>query len=504
MPSWEIKIITAEAKRLLEQSRNDAELRDDLRALALQILAETGGAPSSDRAETKEAPREFARSSAADHSPPEGSIAEPLRPLTLGQFATVQTHVLPSPVNSHRPDDPIAEIETRSRRKAEAARWSAERQRRIREGTGYDLDNAALDPEIRAWADQLTDCFYWTSSAATSQSVEISLLDDVGGCFEAMAEALSLVHRILEHHHGHAKDLERALPLVAEAQSALRSATQAIHGPDDPDQLDVFEWLKATAAKHHIYIKRFMRADDRAEPTAWPGLMSRIDDLSARLRGVGREKPLHAAFESLRTLLAAIDDTDDLEFAWRRLASSVEVMVDQGLPPSDRELRDLLIPKLDGLPDRDDWPRGFQRVLREIDRYLASRSSAPEAPVPNEPTAEVRQAAHLLERKCALLIGGSRHREAQQSLIKALRLSELIWIETKEHQSIESFEPTIARQDVAVVLLAIRWSSHAFGEIKRFCDRYDKPLVRLPGGYNPNQVAAQIVSQCSGQLEAPS
>ena len=51
-----------------------------------------------------------------------------------------------------------------------------------------------------------------------------------------------------------------------------------------------------------------------------------------------------------------------------------------------------------------------------------------------------------------------------------------------------------------VVLLAIRWSSHAFGDIKQFCDQHGKPLVRLPGGYSPNQVAAQIVMQAGEKL----
>ena len=74
-------------------------------------------------------------------------------------------------------------------------------------------------------------------------------------------------------------------------------------------------------------------------------------------------------------------------------------------------------------------------------------------------------------------------------------------VATREHQSIEGFEAYIARADVAVVLLAIRWSSHSFGDIKAFCDRHGKPLVRLPAGYHPNQVALQVVSQCSGRLK---
>ena len=57
------------------------------------------------------------------------------------------------------------------------------------------------------------------------------------------------------------------------------------------------------------------------------------------------------------------------------------------------------------------------------------------------------------------------------------------------------------RPDVAAVLLAIRWSSHSYGEVKSFCDDYDKPLIRLPAGYNTNQVAAQIMQQASGRLQ---
>ena len=160
-----------------------------------------------------------------------------------------------------------------------------------------------------------------------------------------------------------------------------------------------------------------------------------------------------------------------------------------------------LLPVIDSLPERTDFPAGFRLVLREIDRYLARRPSAATHVVSHAPSAEMDEAARLLRGRSIVLIGGIRRREGQESLRRALGLSELIWIETKEHQSIDSFEPMIARADVAVVLLAIRWSSHAFGDVRLFCDRHNKPLVRLPGGYSPNQVAAQILAQCSGKLE---
>src|SRR5206468_7485107 len=96
------------------------------------------------------------------------------------------------------------------------------------------------------------------------------------------------------------------------------------------------------------------------------------------------------------------------------------------------------------------------------------------------PSEEVRRARDLLGGRSLVLIGGERRPPAAEALEDALGLRELIWIETREHQTHAVFEPYVARDDVAVVVLAIRWSSHGFGEVKAFCDKYGKPLVRLP------------------------
>ena len=53
---------------------------------------------------------------------------------------------------------------------------------------------------------------------------------------------------------------------------------------------------------------------------------------------------------------------------------------------------------------------------------------------------------------------------------------------------------------VAVVLLAIRWSNHDYDNVRDYCERYGKPLVRLPGGYNANQVAHHILMQAGDRL----
>jgi hypothetical protein len=308
---------------------------------------------------------------------------------------------------------------------------------------------------------------------------------------------LAVAGSILEKNQG-TKVLERILPLVAEAQSALRAALKKLGAPDDAEQVETFEWIKVTAARHHVYLKRFMRADDLADPAGWSHLLARIEATAASGQ-LSRQQA--SEVERIREHSKRIEAGEDTENEWRTVIQMVDQLVGDGVPPSNREIRNVLLSVIEDLPERNELPGGFRRVLREIDRYLARRPRAAGESILHAPLGEIADAADLLRDRSVVLIGGTRRREAQESLRRALGLSELIWIETKEHQSIDSFEPVIARAEVAVVLLAIRWSSHAFGDVRHFCDRHGKPLVRLPGGYSPNQVAAQILAQCSGKLE---
>jgi len=111
----------------------------------------------------------------------------------------------------------------------------------------------------------------------------------------------------------------------------------------------------------------------------------------------------------------------------------------------------------------------------------------------------VRRAAELLRGQTIVLIGGDRRPMAVEALTAAFDLKELIWVEGRD-QTYADFEPQVARPDVAVVILAIRWSRHGFGEVKEFCEKYNKLLVRLPGGYSPNQLAFHIMSQVGDRL----
>jgi hypothetical protein len=301
----------------------------------------------------------------------------------------------------------------------------------------------------------------------------------------------------------HPKLFAESLVLLAEAQSALRSSVATVYNLKDRDSEEVFAWLRAVTSEHGIMVERHMRRDDPADPSHWRDRVGRIGMRREQFEGLrdrdrGRKNLFGKARWTLRQILENGDDTED---RWASLARTVSDLVEGGLKPSDREIRELLLPIQDRIPAVPGAPRAFEQVLEEIDRYLALRPVAEEEPREPE-TEEVREVARLVEGRRIVLIGGERRPGSQRALVQAFRLAELDWIGTREHESFQRFASAIQRPDVALVILAIRWVSHGHGDVQRFCDLAGVPLVRLPAGYNPNQVAHQILKQCGTRLAA--
>ncbi len=388
--------------------------------------------------------------------------------------------------------------------KAEGARWTAARQRLLSRGTNFSDDIAPLDREIIERAKE-AECFLWMNHPSFSPPADLALLDTLGGCFEATGAALEVVREIFGCLDDDRGNLQQLLLLVAEAQSALLSAIENIGGPTDKEQLAVFVWLKEQAERLGIYIDRHMKADNLADPTQWPSLLNRLHSFrDAAQRRIEQDEQKGRLVGDLDGLVSRIDDADDNGGAalWNEIGLLLDELVDLGVPPSSVEIRDLLLPHIDDAPELADRP-GYALVVREINRFLASSDETPPEEAPSAPIPQLAAAAELLQGRSLLLIGGDNRPHSKAALESAFQLSELVWLSTKHGTSVTSFEPYVARTDIAAVLLAIRWASHGFGEVRRYCTRYGKPLVRLPAGYSPEQVASQILAQCSDRLGQP-
>ncbi len=493
-------------ERIAPLAADDAQFRGNLRRLAQALLALTE-TPAEQQVPIRAEPAEPVV--AAIHMESLGAaltLGERMSPGEAGSSERLPGNdAIELPAGWHRrqaiTDADLPLIADRCRLKAEGARWAATRQRRLREGADYDTEIEPKDREIIEHAKSLPDCFLWMNHPSGPSPTDLSLLDDVAGCFDAVAAAIALVREVLDDLEGNRDAFEQALDLLAEAQSSLRGAIDVIDGPRDNEQQKVYGWLRATAGQRQIFIQRYMRIDDVADPTGWSDLAARILVLDARLQeSRQREKRQQARVQRVRYHIKRIMTEGGSRHDWEVAVQSIEEMIEAGMPPSNREIRELLLPVVENLPELDPMPPGFQLAVRELDRFLANRTPVAEVEAACEPTAEVKEAARRLAGKTVVLIGGDRRPHAQQALKAAFGIKDLVWIATREHEPLEGFEPYIARDEVAIVLLAIRWSSHSFGEVKDFCDRYGKLLVRLPAGYNPNQVAVQILQQIGNRL----
>lgn len=389
--------------------------------------------------------------------------------------------------------------------KKEAAAWAAERQQRVAQGNKGDLEVEAQRLKLIEAAQSRTDCYLWMCQREAPTGVEAVAYTELAGCFEATTQIVLLLETLVSNEEEDEPFLEPALTLAAEAQAALRNAITAVNGTIDSDQVKLFQWLKAMTYYHQIHIREYMSKGNSAQPGAWAALHGRILELADRIQEFKqitrqRQKLFSKVRHRCREIESAVGE-ERLE-DWQRLAEAVSSLIDSGLPPSNVELRDYLLPILDQLPAALALPKPFQLVLREIDRFLANRAPVSDEFEVTAPIEEVQRVRELLRGQTVVLIGGERRQAAAAALSSAFALKELIWIEGHD-QTYTDFEPHVARSEVTIVLLAIRWSRHGFGEVKEFCTRYDKPLVRLLGGYNPNQVAYTILSQIGQRLLQP-
>lgn len=259
-------------------------------------------------------------------------------------------------------------IEDRCRLKAKGARWAAERRRMINTGSDFRVEIDPKDREIITLAKSIPDCFLWMNHPSGPSPANLNLFDDLAACFETLGDSVALLRNMLPDAEGFPEVFNRAMDLAAEAQSMLRNAVYRIDGPNDNDQNAVFHWLKRTAAAMQVFIQRYMRADDTANPTKSSELVDRIRQCEKELGKAkikDRERSKHMA--KIRPLVRDLDTTSDKADQWLQIADAVDEAVNSGLPVTDQELRNLISPLLRSIPKNSKYPEGFQTVLSEYE-----------------------------------------------------------------------------------------------------------------------------------------
>ncbi len=400
------------------------------------------------------------------------------------------------------PPPDLSHVVRRASLKSECCLWAIERRKRLAAGADFADVIRPRDQELLAKSRQMRDCYVWPLDPYTDLPSD-EMLERAAQCYQNLARAAEYAQSVRGPQNEEAQ-VEQAYVLLAEAQSALRALTRQFDLKDDIDQYEAFRWLRLRTEEDQVYVPRHMRLNDAADPAHAPDLQHRLEEAwdawnARRQAGERRERLMNRARFHARKLVDR-GGSDDDGADWQRLHDAVIELIEGGLPPSNVTLREMLLPLVDWIPERLGSDPRFQRVLQELDRYLASREV--DRPTAGGETLDenVRQVRDLLRGRVMLLIGGECRRETADRLERTFELAELRWINTREHESTSYFESAVARAETALVALAIRWSSHSYEEVADMCVRYGKPFVRLPSGYGANQLAYQILQQASETL----
>ena len=409
----------------------------------------------------------------AYYQPPGGDLAatpyqdgEPLEP------------AFDTPVRRFDVEPSFADVVNGLTLKARASAWLAEH--------GY-----VRDPDLLVERDSLLAqarqhaIHLWNLNQAYVDTQASEVHGRLAACFANTAAALLQWQEAFA-----AADKRGAANLLAEAQSALRVAVNDAYQGDKPRYFDsqqhaAFRTLKAYADAENVRLA-YMSLDDAASPYNHEYLNERIKafELQSEAKRAAQKQHLKL-LRALRHHVNQFGAAQDPDYDGRRITELVRDFSEQ-FSNRDPELRTLLQPLATA-------------GLDSVDAILTSDPEAFEASEDAGYTDEVTEVRERLAGGCLLLIGGAPKTEAQNRLEQAFGCT-VVWPVARHSASIGEYEALVARAEVRLAVQLIRFSSHSHGDIKAFCDHYDKPFVRVTGGYHPNTLASSILKQAGARL----
>lgn len=386
-------------------------------------------------------------------------------------------------------------IVRRSTLKAEACSVAVTRRAAV--DTAEEAAQVARVNGLLQRAKQLDSCFLWMLFPDREQPGDADLLQ-TRECYENLARAC----KVAQGTDGETGPDRRhsSLALLAEAQSALRAQLERtwLTRPDQCQE-DAFQFLDETTTSEGIYVERHMRRSDPADPNAWADLRARLEErLSA---DAVRESELKRAKTFLDKISfharGAASAPDERDHHLRRIEDAISGLGALAIAPEDRRVRERLQSIARIAVDVGELPL----LARAVNCTTENRSSESRTRAFSSAVMRVRD---MLRGSVLVIVGGERRQDAVDRLVEAFEIRGVEWIVLNEHTTAAPLHAPIARADVLVVAVLIKLTGHQHSDEAAAAARIaGKALVRIPAGYSPEQIAAQILEQASDRLSAP-
>ncbi len=367
--------------------------------------------------------------------------------------------------------------------------------------------------ELIERARSMDDCFLWMFWRERSQPAD-GTLEMIADCYDATAAAAEVLSTIDEL-GGDARpdDLLEAFQLAAEANSALRIAlTDTWLTSPDKDQDELHLFLKDQTTERSIFVPRYMRLDDPADPHAVGSLLERIASLREAVTShVQRTKSITNEFGRIRYHAHQLEPDAEGSVEshnCRKIHEAIMTLDELGIPFSDPRFAGVLPLEVLDLLGFEEPPPAVQRVIDAVRARHESGQGQAEADEASWDTSStwsecVLRARELLEGGVIVVVGGEPRNEAMERITSAFGLADIVWVPLQEHGPSQPMRSPIQRPETRLVLVLVKLAGHLHvKQAQEYARNADKPVVLLPAGYNPEQIADAISQQASETLAA--
>lgn len=241
---------------------------------------------------------------------------------------------------------------------------------KVRLDAGEDVAGSDEADALLSAASELPRCNLWAFDRRRTQASS-EALDLCANAYENLSKAVEVVQSVERWMEGLDAPPEKLLFLAAEAQSALWAALGKAGVESDPDQLDLFIWVREIGAAHRIFVARHMRMDDPADPTQWEELREKLEAFGGRIAQEEQQRKDHEKLigkleYELGKLERATDDSSR-SLAWAGIVRVLTDWVSGGRPASSRAVCDPLLEHIDEVPDDVEITTEAQAVFDAVE-----------------------------------------------------------------------------------------------------------------------------------------
>ena len=472
--------------------------------------------------ERSEPTRETLGSFSAPTSPPPYADSRPTSTPYSNGYPSQPTQAVVEQRLPRRPLRPLADIEANAIRMREelqewAKKWPLKnpagdlnvpnglrlrafacRQRRLEEEAG--------DTEV-AEVTELAEDIMALMEAAGDKEYTVALdmeLDphptpyqwnDLAERYEEMARAQEAIEWWNRHHAALTiADIQPMAEAVAAIQQRFNRLLFRI-GARDPFQQQLFDDLRTWAKEAQCYLNSLRPKVPISELVERAGMLE-----EAWAQATEPVATWGQRVQSVDNVIALVSDPafgTELERDEERLQVAVIECKAMRIPPSDRRLRDALLP-WGAFLESDEQ---FKDVLREINLEWERQQESGRPDVTEEEcdanldtvSAELSAVREATRGKRCLILGGTCREEHRRKIEEALELRELVWPSTKPSDPLSRFETEIRHSEI--VALLTRFSRKEWKNAQDICARDSKKFVHLTTGYGVAQVVRHFYNQ---------